>query len=349
MTQPTSMTRRGLLRLGAVGAATAGLVALAPGWRAQALVGATTPGAGPLPLGELVDVFGPDGSCTRLPSILGFALPVGWQDTQGVDEIRVTYDERLYTLGPDAGLMENENAPTIGHVPFHPVSSEPGTRTLSIPVGSTGLAAGGLAVVVGRLVVPAYPDDLVAHVAMPRVDVLAQGVALWSGTFGSAGQATLPWGLSIGVAWSPHEVGPGLRTWCPELCVITSAGPGPAPAGSGVRVTLDRRAHPDSDVVGALDLTGSSVPGTGAADAPDENRRVLSWVSTGPVAPGEIVQVGLSCSGHALGPGAALLDAPVVQAIAPAGARARRATGRDSATRDDDVLDLAARDAGRGV
>lgn len=345
MTALGVMSRRGPLRLGFAGIATAG-IAVAHSGRAGAAPPVQVSGM-PTADGDLCEVYSADGSCILLPERLAFALPNGIAGLGAVDEIRVAYDTAVFTVAPRA-ICFADGSPLSSDIELIPVIDAGGRSELVVSRVAIPSAPGVVSVILGHLDLPSFPDDLVTGMLPVTIRALAGGATLWAGEVGRPGVPAAPWGVTAGVGWVPHENAGGFRTWCPSLCVMTSVGPGSVPAGTCVRIALDGRAHRDAAIISAVDAEGLDCPGL-VSSADVAPYKELTWTAAEEIPGGRTVNIGLACSGHVSALDQVSYEPPVVQVVGAPEVVGQRCTGFESATREDEILTTDDKEAALGV
>lgn len=282
-------------------------------------------------------VHAPDGSCSRVPAHLGALVTVGAAGLRAGTVVSFTYDERLYSAAPRAFLT--------GHGRLIPVESRttpvdtPHARQLELLLPELG--AGDHGVHAGGLAPTRFPDDLVADPVPTAVRVAEPGGAVTTRTLsGPAAKAEPPWGVQLGAGWQQARWGDRYHAWHPAIITVHSVGPGAIPAGSGIRVTLDRRVFESVAITAAADPAGLEVAGLDRSTTV-VGRPVATWTAHAAVAAG--TRITLSCAAGArplTGP-LADVEAPLVEFLPGASTAPRRSTGEESITRADDVYSAA--------
>lgn len=347
-TPRTSVGRRTVLRAGAAGLgaaaamwATAGTAVAAPRTalrRAPVLVTA---------LGDTVGVLGPTGDVTALPRTLGATLRPRAHVPRGA-QVTVSWDARTHVAGVGSGTGDGWTLSRGGDI----VESATATPTTDPATGITTLTATLSSALDPHDVYELscgihqprrYPEDLVAEPAPVRVVVVDHtGQALADAALGTERvPGELPWGGALGVIWEEVTWDERFRTVYPSALTVRSVGPGPLPAGYGVRVLLDAQVVEADVVVVVVDGNGDEVAGTTSTTA-EGGLVMTTWSATGPLAAGGHVTVRLPYRTREIRGSLAWLEPPLVQLTTSGTATpARRLTGLESMTRDDSVHALA--------
>lgn len=251
MTATASIRRRTVLAWGGALAAAMTFPTAARADPASAsLLSATTAGLTP------VLVPGHD-QTVKLPRDLGITLrgplPAG-------TDFSFTYDPRLYKTNSTA-LVTLDDKP-LGNE-LYSVSYADGLATLIL---KQNLPDGALTIIAGHLSPSRYPYDIVRDLSPVLVTEHKKtkpksAPAINLGQNAQGQKSGEPWGAECGALWDPVAWGNNYRYYRPLSASIRSAGPGPVPAGSSIRICCDAQFVRELDIVKATDSAANHVAG----------------------------------------------------------------------------------------
>lgn len=284
-------------------------------------------------------VLAPGGGSVEMPRVLGARLTALDTSVTAGSSLRVSWDRRLYSVGPDPVLRTPRRTLKVSG---GPVVSDPASQRDHMTVTLDEPLPRGLMhdLVLGSLTPRLYPDDLVADpLPLTLALVSPEGVergALELSRRGEGSRGT-PWGAELGAAWRPVHWTQDYFALHPALVTVLSVGPGSVPAGSAVVVTLDRRVHTTIHTGSAVTPAGAEVPGRWKRTS-SGNLTVVTWTSSAPIGPGERVTLGITAEEPESPGRLTYLEPPLVEFLAaPGGGPSQRLTGAESETRHDSV------------
>jgi hypothetical protein len=275
-----------------------------------------------------------------VPAELGALLTVGAAGVAAGTSVTLTYDGRLYSAAPSAVLVSGDRV-----IPVR-VRSAASTATPArqLELRLPQLPAGTYAVRAGGIARDRYPADLITDPVPTGVKVSEPGGAVTAQTLSKpAPKAGLPWGVQLGAGWLQAPWSDQYYAWYPATVTAYSVGPGAIPAGSRIRVTLDRAVFAAISVSAATDSLGHKVNGL-ARRTESVGRPVATWTAPAAIAAGE--RITLTCTTVARPLTGALdwVEPPLVDFLPPkAGRNTQRLTTQESLTRMDDVYSAATR------
>lgn len=338
MTSTDGLQRRTVLAAALAGTAVLAIPALQPA-RAAA---ATPSGPGLTALGGPQAarlIYAPDGSCSQVPAQLGALLTVGAAGVPAGTAVTFAYDERLYSAAPRAFLTGGGRLIPVEGRPAASNAAHGRQLELLLPElgpGRYGVHAGGLA--------PArFPADLVADPLPTAVQVSEPGRAATALTLSKpAAKADLPWGVQLGAGWQQTRWSDRYYAWHPAIVTVHSVGPGAIPAGSGIRVTLDRRVFESVAITAAADPAGRKVDGVDRRTT-TVGRPVTTWTAHTPLVAGTRITLTCGVGVRSLTGPLDDVEAPLVEFLPGRSGGPQRSTGQESATRMDNVYSEATR------
>lgn len=338
MTPTDGLPRRTVLAAALAGTAVLAVPALQP---AQAA--ATTPSESGLTALEgqqaVQPIYAPDGSCLQVPAQLGVILTVGAAGVPAGTAVTFTCDERLYSAAPRAFLASGGR---LIQVESRPAAVD-ALHGLRLELLLPELGPGSHVVHAGRLAPVRFPADLVADPLPTAVRVAEPGQAGTARTLSQpAVKAGLPWGGRLGAGWQQARWSDQYYAWHPAIVTVHSIGPGVIPAGSRIRVTLDRHVFESVAITAATDPAGRKVDGAGRRTTA-VGRPVATWTAHTDVAAGTRITLTCSAGVRSLTGPLDDVEAPLIEFLPGRSRDPQRSTGQESVTRMDDVYSVATR------
>ncbi|MCP2167429.1 hypothetical protein [Goodfellowiella coeruleoviolacea] len=335
MTSTDGMRRRTVLAAALAGTAALALPALRP---AQAAAAPSASGLLTLQEPQAAQlIYAPDGSCLQVPAHLGVLLTVGAAGVPAGAAVTFTYDERLYSAAPRAFLTGGGRLIPVESRPA--AAQAPHGRQLELLLPE--LAPGSYVVHAGGLTPTRFPADLVADPLPTAVRVAEPGRAVTALTLSKpAAKAGLPWGVQLGAGWQQATWRDQYYAWHPAIVTVHSIGPGEIPAGSGIRVTLDRRVFASVAITAAADPAGQQVNGSDQRTT-TAGRPVATWTAHTAVPAGSRITLTCGAEVRSLTGPLDEVEAPLVEFLPGGSGGPQRSTGQESLTRMDDVYSAA--------
>ncbi|GAA1569669.1 hypothetical protein GCM10009789_23910 [Kribbella sancticallisti] len=285
-------------------------------------------------------VHGPDGSAVQMPADLGVELTVAPGGVPAGAALILSYDSRLYSVAPRPVLVHGSQlialeSRSAAFGATHGRQLE--FRLPQLPPGQFVIHAGGLAP-------DRYPADLVADPQPVGVQVAEPGGAITARVLSKpAAKAGLPWGVRLGAGWQQTSWDAQYYAWYPALVTAHAGGPGVIPAGSRIRITLDRRVFESVTVSGAADSLGRKVTGLSRRTT-RAGQLAATWTAHSPVAAGGRITLTCKTTVRELTGALDDVEAPLVEFLPPkAQGNPQRLTGEESLTRFDNVYSPASR------
>ncbi|MFF0343497.1 hypothetical protein [Kribbella sp. NPDC004875] len=292
------------------------------------------PRGGVVPAGPDATRFvnGPAGQAVRVPADLGVRITVGSPAARA--RVVLTYDDRLYAVASRPVLVRGAQA-----IPLQTRVSRIGTtHQRAIEVALPELAPGTYTVHAGGMAPARFPADLIADPVPTEVKLSeATGSVTAQVLSRSMSAQGLPWGAQIGAGWQQFEWGAGYYAWCPALVTVHSVGPGVVPAGSRVRVTLDRQVFESVQLTSARGSNGQRIGGVGRRGTL-VNHPVATWTLHTAITAGSRITLTCTPTFRSLQDPLEYVDAPLVEFLPPKkSSTPQRLTGQESQTRHDDA------------
>lgn len=309
--------------------------------------GAATPPPAPTKVGSLQAppayrlIHGADGSSTQVPTGLEVELTVGTGGLPAGTAVSISYDDRLYVATPQPALVRGrELLPVISGRAVAVGAPHAGRLDLRLPE----LAPGRYVLNAGRLAPAHFPYDLLADPIPVEVQVHEpQGAVTTRVLSHPVAKQGIPWGVQLGAGWQQTFWSGGHYAWYPSLVTAHSTGPGAVPAGSRLRIILDRRVFESVAVTSAVGSTGQKINGlprrTTAAGRP-----VATWTAQTAIAAGTRITLLCAVKVAPLTGALDVVEPPLVEFLPPRQLKSpQRLTGQESQTRTDDVYSPATR------
>jgi hypothetical protein len=329
-----TMRRRTVLQGAVAGSVLAG-ASVAGG---NEVVAAAPAGITPVGPGGARVVHGPDGAAVQVPADLGVELTVGSAGARAGAVVSLSYDERLYAAAARPVLVREKQV-----VPMQATHQAAGVahgRRLELRLPE--LAPGTYTVHAGGVAPARYPADLVADPVPTEVKVTADAVTARVLSRPVAEQG-LPWGVQLGAGWTKATWGDGYYVWRPGLVALHSVGPGVVPAGSRIRVTLDRQVFESVQVTKVQGGNGERIGGV-ARRSTLADQPVATWTLQAPLAAGARITLSFVAEPRSLQTALEYVEPALIEFIAPKQSKTpQRLTGAESQTRADDVYSAATR------
>ncbi|MEV6287181.1 hypothetical protein [Kribbella sp. NPDC051770] len=299
-------------------------------------VAAAAPAAGITPVGPggARVVHAPDGAAVEVPADLGVELTSTGVPAGAV--ISLSYDERLYAAAARPVLVRGKQVVALQATQAATGIAHGRRLDLQLPT----LAPGTYTVHAGGVAPARYPADLVADPLATEVKV-SQGAVTARVLSRPVADQGLPWGVQLGAGWTRASWGDGYYVWRPGLVALHSVGPGVVPAGSRVRVTLDRQVFESVQVTKVLGPDGEQIGGVGRRSTL-AGQPTASWTLHAPLAAGARIALSFAAEARSLQGALEYVEPSLVEFIAPKQSRTpQRLTGAESQTRVDDVYSAA--------
>ncbi|MGC4936355.1 hypothetical protein [Kribbella sp. DT2] len=329
-----TMRRRTVLQGALAGSVVAG-TSVAGGNQAEA---AGTAGITPVGPGDARVVHGPDGGAVQVPADLGVELTVGSTGAQAGALVSLSYDERLYAAAARPVLVQGKQVVPVQATQVSTGVAHGQRLELRLPQ----LAPGTYTVHAGGVAPARYPADLVAAPVATEVKVTSGAVTARVLSRPVAEQG-LPWGVVLGAGWTKAAWGDGYYVWRPGLVALHSVGPGVVPAGSRIRVTLDRQVFESVQVTKVLGGNGERIGGV-ARRSTLAGRPAATWTLHAPLAAGARITLSFAAESRSLRSALEYVEPSLVEFVGPKQSKTpQRLTGQESQTRADDVYSAATR------
>jgi hypothetical protein len=232
-------------------------------------------------------------------------------------------------------LIPVQGVPKVG--PDHAVRLE--VRLPRLPAGEYTLQAGALKP-------QRFPADLVADPLPVQVEILDPTGATTARVLSRpAAKEDVPWGVQLGAGWQQATWGNGYSVWYPSLVTAHSVGPGVVPAGSRIRIILDRQVFESVEITAATDSNGQRVVGLPRRGTL-AGQPTATWTSHAAIEADARVTLICRTKVRELTGALDTLAPPLVEFLPPKRSRnSQRPTGQESQTRSDDIYSAATRAA----
>ncbi|MEV6411796.1 hypothetical protein [Kribbella sp. NPDC051718] len=294
---------------------------------------------GPMSTSRLVQ--GPQGASVEVPAALGALLTVGTSGVPAGAVVALTYDSRLYFAAPRSVLVRGSRL-----IPVHGVPKAGPGHAVRLEVRLPQLPAGEYTLQAGALKPQRFPADLVTDPLPVQVEVVdLAGATTARALSRPTAKKDVPWGVQLGAGWQQAAWGDGFSVWYPTLVTAHSVGPGVVPAGSRIRISLDRQVFESVEITAATDSDGKRVLGLPRRGT-STGRATATWTSHAPVEADARVTLICRTEVRELSGPLDTLAPPLVEFLPPKRSRdSQRPTGQESQTRSDDIYSTATRAA----
>lgn len=294
---------------------------------------ATAPsGVTPAPPDAARIVNGPAGQAVQVPADLGVEITVGPGGARA--SLRLTYDDRLYAVAPRPVLVQGARVFALDARSASTGVAHGRTVELALPE----LTPGTYTVHAGGMTPMRFPADLVADPLPTEVRVSeSTGAATAQLLSRRAATQGLPWGVQLGAGWSQARWGDAYSVWYPAVVTLHSVGPGVAPAGSRIRVTLDHQVFESVRLTDARGSNGERIGGVSRRTT-IVGQPSATWTTHTAVESGSRFTVTCVATARPLQGALDYVEPPLIEFVSPRHPSApQRLTGEETQTRTDNI------------